>query len=126
MKIEKYGSPAAAHWNNFVRDSKNGTFPFDRNYMEYHAERFTDYSLMCYDDKERLLALLPATVNGDVVISHGGLTYGGIVSGADMKTATMLKLFDALLDFLKKDGKKRFVYKAIPHIFHFMPAEEDL
>jgi hypothetical protein len=94
--------------------------------MEYHSDRFSDYSLMCYDDKGRLLALLPATVKGNVVISHGGLTYGGIVSGAEMKTATMLKLFDALLDFLKKDGKETFVYKAIPHIFHVMPAEEDL
>jgi hypothetical protein len=126
MKIEKYDPSAAANWNNFVRDSKNGTFLFDRNYMEYHADRFTDYSLMCYDDKERLLALLPATVKGNAVISHGGLTYGGIVCNAEMKTATMLKLFDALLDFLRKDGKERLVYKAIPHIFHVMPAEEDL
>jgi len=38
----------------------------------------------------------------------------------------MLGIFDALLVFLRQNGHDRLVYKPIPHIFHLMPAEEDL
>lgn len=126
IHIEKYETSSGKEWNNFIAASKNGTFLFFREYMEYHADRFTDYSLMCRDDKGRLVALLPATVIDGVVTSHGGLTYGGIISGTEMKTVTMLKVFDAMLDFLKKAMMRSLIYKAIPHIFHVIPAEEDL
>ncbi len=126
MRIEKYDPAQADAWNSFVAESKNGNFLFDRRYMEYHADRFNDCSLMCYDERDRLVALMPASVRDGVVTSHGGLTYGGILSGAEMKTATMLKVFGAVLDHLKKEGVQRLVYKAVPHIFHVMPAEEDL
>jgi hypothetical protein len=33
-------------WNRFNQASRNGTFLFDRGYMDYHADRFTDASLM--------------------------------------------------------------------------------
>ncbi len=126
MRIEKYDPAQAGAWNNFVAESKNGNFLFDRRYMEYHADRFTDFSLMCYDERDRLVALMPASVKDGVVTSHGGLTYGGIVSSSEMKTATMLKVFGAVLEYLRNNGMRRLVYKAVPHIFHVMPAEEDL
>jgi hypothetical protein len=126
MRIEKYEPAKGDAWNNFVVESKNGNFLFDRRYMDYHAERFSDCSLMCYDDRDRLVALLPANVKERVVTSHGGLTYGGFISGAEMKTTTMLKVFASVLSFLKREGMHRLVYKAVPHIFHVIPAEEDL
>jgi hypothetical protein len=106
--------------------SKNGTFLFDRRYMEYHADRFVDYSLMFLDERDRLVGLMPASKHGDTVISHGGLTYGGVIASEEMKTATMLHLFDALLGHLNEVGYTKLVYKPIPHIFHRIPAEEDL
>jgi hypothetical protein len=94
--------------------------------MEYHADRFTDYSLLWYDEKGKLVALMPASVTDGVVTSHGGLTYGGVICDADMKTVTMLELFSSLLEFLCRDGMMRLVYKPVPSIFHRYPAEEDL
>lgn len=126
MRVERYDPSRREQWNAFVGASKNGTFLFNRDYMEYHADRFTDYSLLCYDSRERLVALLPASVTDGLVTSHGGLTYGGVISDADMKTSTMLGVFAALFDFMRQDGVRRLVYKPIPHIFHLMPAEEDL
>lgn len=38
----------------------------------------------------------------------------------------MLDIFNALKEFLKDNKVKKLFYKAIPHIYHIIPAEEDL
>lgn len=113
-------------WNSFVAASKNGTFLFDRNYMDYHSDRFLDNSLLFFDDKDRFIGLLPASRHNEEVVSHGGLTYGGVLTNAEMKITTMLGIFENMLSFLEQDGVRKFVYKPIPHMFHILPAEEDL
>ena len=75
FEIERYTDAQAGEWNAFVRSSKNGTFLFDRGYMDYHADRFADASLMCRRDG-CLYALLPANRDGDALYTHQGLTYG--------------------------------------------------
>lgn len=126
MRVVCYEPANRDTWNRFVASSKNGTFLFQRDYLEYHADRFRDYSLLCYDERDRLIGLLPASRHDDEVVSHGGLTYGGVISDTEMKTSTMLRLFETLLDTLRTDGVTRLVYKPVPHVFHFLPAEEDL
>ncbi|MDU0457451.1 MAG: GNAT family N-acetyltransferase [Geobacteraceae bacterium] len=93
--------------------------------MEYHSDRFIDHSVMFHDDG-RLIALMPASINGDTVTSHGGLTYGGIVSGMEMRASQMLHIFDELLKFLRSHGVKKIVYKTVPYFLHQAPAQEDL
>ncbi|TXK52918.1 GNAT family N-acetyltransferase [Pontibacter qinzhouensis] len=93
--------------------------------MEYHADRFEDHSLLFFH-KGKLVALLPANVAGDTIYSHGGLTYGSIISGSSMKVPLMLEVFEALLSYFREKGSRRLIYKAIPHIYHQLPAEEDL
>lgn len=112
-------------WDDFVRTSKNGTFLFYRDYMEYHGDRFADNSLIVFDDREQIVALLPANKSGTVLTSHGGLTYGGFITDARMKTHLMLDAFDCVLVRLKELGFTKFVYKCVPHIYHRLPAEED-
>jgi hypothetical protein len=125
LQVARYEATHKAAWDRFVAQAKNGHFLFQRDYMDYHADRFTDHSLMFFDDA-RLLALLPANRTGDTLVSHGGLTFGGVISDHKMKAATMLQLFDALKEHLRADGITRLIYKAIPHIYHTLPAEEDL
>lgn len=126
ITIQKYRPKYQELWNEFVGSSKNGTFLFDRRYMEYHADRFVDHSLLFFDDADRLIGVLPASLHDDTLISHGGLTYGGVISNEDMKTATMLRLFEAMIGYMRENKIIRLVYKAIPHIFHRIPSEEDL
>jgi hypothetical protein len=109
-----------------VAQSRNGTFLFDRNYMDYHSDRFYDASLLFRNERGQLMALLPASRKDDVLVSHGGLTYGGVVTGPEATAAGMLHLFDALLDHARRAGVHRIVYKPVPHIYHAQPAEEDL
>ena len=78
FEIKKYSPADRTAWDQFVKTSKNGTFLFERAYMDYHSDRFTDFSLLIFR-KGRLYALLPANRVADTLHSHQGLTYGGFV-----------------------------------------------
>ena len=125
FEVRRYTPDKANEWNRFVTASKNGTFLFDRQFMDYHADRFTDCSLMFYRDNA-LYALLPANVKDDVLTSHGGLTYGGLVMSCRCSAKGVQEVFAAMNTYLADQGVRRVVYKAIPWIYHQLPAEEDL
>ena len=126
VHVVAYASEHRRQWDDFVRAAKNGHFMFVRDYMEYHADRFPDASLMFYDASERLIGLLPATARDGVVSSHAGLSFGGVVSDANMKAELMLRLFAAMCEALRQRGMREMIYKPVPHIYHQVPAEEDL
>lgn len=115
----------ADEWNLFVAASKNGTFLFDRRFMDYHSDRFCDHSLLVYRD-QRLYALLPANQKDDTLVSHGGLTYGGLVTDSRCSAKGVLDAFTAINEYLRQQGFRHVVYKAVPWIYHQLPAEEDL
>ena len=125
FEVRRYTPDKADEWNRFVVQSKNGTFLFDRRFMDYHQDRFTDCSLMVFRDGS-LYALLPANVRDDVLVSHGGLTYGGLVMGNRCSAKGVQEAFVSMNDFLRSMGICRVVYKAVPWIYHQQPAEEDL
>ena len=125
IEIKRYDAKEKELWDNFVKGSKNGVFFFLRDYMEYHSDRFEDHSLIFLKDGEPV-ALMPANSEGDTLFSHAGLTFGGIISNRKMKTSLMLQIFDSLKEYLKENGFKKLLYKAIPHIYHLYPSEEDL
>ena len=125
FQIKRYTPAFANEWNQFVAASKNGTFLFDRRYMDYHADRFQDYSLLFYLG-ERLLAVLPAHQSGDTLCSHNGLTYGGLVMSPRLTVVQTMHLFRELNDYLRAEGFHHVSYKCIPWIYHRLPAEEDL
>jgi len=123
--VIKYQSNNRKEWDDFIPFAKNGHFMFYRDYMEYHSDRFNDYSLMFYDNN-KLLAVLPASVKNNILTSHGGLTFGGIISALQMSTNKMVEVFKELVDFLRKDKIEMLIYKTIPSIYHTIPSDEDL
>lgn len=125
MKIKRFQPDDASRWDAFIEEAKNGHFMFMRPYMEYHADRFEDHSLL-FEDKGKLIAVLPANIVDGDLYSHGGLTFGGIVSGRKMNTAKMLVLFSSLNDYCRSEEIRSIYYKAIPHIYSTEPANEDL
>lgn len=125
FEVRRYTPDRADEWNEFVARAKNGTFLFDRQYMDYHADRFADHSLMFYRDGV-LCALLPANESDATLYSHQGLTYGGLVMNYKLTAADTLQLFADLNSHLHRIGISRVVYKAIPWIYHQLPSEEDL
>lgn len=125
IHIERYHNELHLQWDDFVSNSKNGTFLFYRNYMEYHSDRFQDFSLVAYDKRNRIIALLPANQKGIYLQSHAGLTYGGFITDERMTTTTMLALWVFTIEYLLKSGFEYLIYKTIPYIYHKVPAEED-
>ncbi|MEP4311012.1 MAG: hypothetical protein ABJ364_14815, partial [Lentilitoribacter sp.] len=127
IEVARYDGSRKDAWNDFVKNAKNGHFMFDRDYMEYHSDRFSDHSLMFFDEKNRVQALLPANVKEGVLYSHQGLTFGGLVISKKINSSLVLSIFQALIDYAVSTGfLNSVVYKRIPDFYTLYPAQEDL
>ena len=103
-------------WNTFVSAAKNATFLFHRDFMEYHKERFEDFSLLVFD-KVKLVAVLPANRVDNKVYSHQGLTYGGLVYASKLKIEKIEVILDLLFDFFKSKRIEHFYLHPIPSFY---------
>lgn len=126
MRVEAYDAAREAAWNDFVDRSKNGTFLFNRRFMDYHSQRFRDASLMFFDDHGNIAGVLPANADGRCIRSHGGLTYGGLVVGPRAVQTTVDAMLLLAVECYSRRGFSTLEYAPTPHIYHTMPAEEDL
>jgi hypothetical protein len=125
VTVRPYVPADAPAWDDLVERSRSLHFFFKRGYMEYHSDRFTDASLLVLDG-ERLVAALPASRADDTVVSHGGLTFGGLVSDPSLTTRRTVAALTAVREHLGSKGVRELVYKPVPHIYHVVPNEEDL
>ncbi len=105
--------------------SKNGTFLHHRNYLSYHAHRFDERSLI-FTRKGKIVAVLPASEKGDEIVSHSGLTFGGLLMSRELKMTEVMQIFDLLKQYYLDAGFKKLIYKVIPFVFHRYPSQEDL
>ena len=110
-------------WNAFISVAKNATFLFHRNFMEYHSERFQDYSLLVFDEKQ-LLAVLPANRVGATVYSHQGLSYGSLVVKEDIRIKEYVTIVKELMQFLQTNGVENFEIKLLPKIYNITISDE--
>lgn len=126
-EIRRYQAEDMELWDRLVADSRQGTLLHMRGYMDYHADRFRDCSLIALR-KEKPTAILPADIDSKGILrSHGGLTYGGWLTPLSHFDGTdMLDLFNAWTEWCRENNIHEVIYKAIPHIYHRIPAEEDI
>jgi acetyltransferase-like isoleucine patch superfamily enzyme/CheY-like chemotaxis protein len=122
--VERYTACRKREWDKFVNAAKNATFLFSRDYMDYHSDRFADHSLMIFNDQV-LVAVLPANLaaNG-TLISHEGLTYGGLVVSHNAKLVDVLSCFHAVLHYLSQRRISKLLYKRIPDFYNTLPDDE--
>lgn len=127
FEIRRYVPEMRADWDAFVRASRNGTFLFERGYMDYHSSVFRDASLMVFR-KGKLRALLPANISDDRIIhSHQGLTYGGwILPKGHVDGAELLEIFGEAIELWRGEGIIGLDYKPLPFIYACESAQEDL
>lgn len=110
-------------WNAFIDKAKNATFLFHRDFMEYHNDRFSDFSLVVEEDK-KWIAVLPANVVENVVYSHQGLTYGGLIYDEKLKLDSILEIFRMILIFLNTKNIATLQLKLLPSFYTNFPSEE--
>lgn len=91
--------------------------------MEYHKDRFEDNSLLIFNTNE-LVAVLPANRSEDILISHQGLTYGGLILKQDLKLAEVIQGYHSILQYLYDHNIETLQIKAIPKIYHKLPSDE--
>lgn len=125
LTIRPYASTDASAWDALVARSRNGNLLHRRGYMDYHADRFVDASVLVERDGE-VVAVFPVNIAGKLATSHGGLTYAGLISSQALRAEATLAVFGQIAGHYRALGVERLVYKAVPHVFHAYPAEEDL
>lgn len=153
IKVRRYHPSDKQNWDAFIDRSKNATFLLKRDFIEYHADRYDDFSLIFTDEKtvnpshrcdqtflslplslhnsltnssSNIIALLPASRHGNEIWSHGGLSYGGVISDRKMTMQKMLEIFEAIKQYLKSQNIEKLLYKRIPSIYYTYPSDEDL
>lgn len=105
-----------------ILQSDNATFLYNRDFMDYHADRFQDYSLLIYK-KDTLFAILPANRVEGTLHSHQGLTYGGFVYKAVSKFKDVLEVFKAVLKYLQENNIEILRLKTLPNIYTKTPSD---
>lgn len=116
VEIVRYENRLKDDWDHFVDKAKNGTFLFRRNFMDYHKDRFEDFSLMIFCNGS-LKAILPANVSENKVYSHQGLTYGGLLVKKDCKFGLFKTIFFALNNYLFQQKIAELIIKTLPTIY---------
>ena len=127
--ITPYHPSMNEEWNEFLTHVRQNTFLFNRNFMDYHADRFHDTSLIIRTAHGHPAALLPANrcpSDKRIVQSHGGLTYGGLLTPSSASTSDIGRMFQLCANHYAHKGYIQMDYKPVPHIYHAYPAEEEL
>lgn len=129
MQLFSYSAENAEVWDAFAANSLNGTFLQTRRYLAYHGERFKDISVLIKDESDKLTGIFPAAVDANDerrVVSHPGITYGGILHKGDLRGARMVEAVAELKTYYAEQNFNALRYKAMPQIYHRAPASDDL
>jgi hypothetical protein len=127
--VRSYGPEDTRAWNDLVERAHNGTFLHTRGFISYHDDRFLDRSLILENRRKLIVGVFPAAeapADPDMVISHPGLTYGGIVHDGSIRGASMIGALDSIASHYLSLGYRRLRYKVVPSIYHASPAADDL
>ncbi|OXX53567.1 hypothetical protein B9J80_09060 [Vibrio sp. V12_P9A6T4] len=129
VDCKKYEPKEKHKWDSLIKSSRTPLFFFERNFLEYHQDRFIDHSLMFYSDEE-LIAVLPATINANEskleLVSHAGLTYGGLILSLRLRGNIVEDILVSLDKYCELNEISRITLKSIPYIFHKIASQEDL
>lgn len=126
--VRAFISEDANIWDDFCLTSLQSTLLHTRHFLSYHELRFVDKSLIIEEDG-KLIGLFPAAKSLDddkCIVSHPGITYGGVVHQGRLRGNLMLHALKAVASHYAKNGYSKLIYKAVPTIYHRAPAQDDL
>ena len=117
LRVERYNEASKIAWDDFVSRLEAHSILFYRDFMDYHKDRFEDFSLMVFQGK-KLLSILPANIDKEgTVHSHQGLSYGGLLFKPNSSFKLRLAQFAAVMRFLSSNAIKELFLKNIPSCY---------
>jgi hypothetical protein len=125
VDVRRYGPELEPDWHSLLADSRNGLFLFDRAYMDYHADRFPDFSAIAYLEGRAAVAI-PATMQAGSgeAFSHSGLTFGGFIIRRDLRGEGGLACIDSRLDAMRCWGAAELEVRLPPQFLAAYPSME--
>lgn len=129
MEIVVYNARYEEAWDRFInKESLNGTFLQTRRFLNYHPEgRFEDHSLL-FMIGTNIAAVIPANVvhtqEGNILYSHQGSTFGGIVLGKCRNRIDDIDMiFRTLEEYLEEQKFTKIILKMTGSIYSLQRAE---
>lgn len=118
IEVVRYTEKFKNAWDEFIEHSKNGTFLFKRSFMDYHKDRFEDYSIIVLEN-DVIVALMPANIdeNEPSITSHSGLTYGGFVVSPSASVGKVINYIHLIIKHLNQNGILSISIKHLPDFF---------
>ncbi|QFS45350.1 GNAT family N-acetyltransferase [Nostoc sphaeroides] len=130
ISVRQYSVKDFEVWDRFVDNSRNGTFLHTRKFLSHHGDKFQDVSLIFENSNGSIVGVFPAAIDIQQeyyrVVSHPGITYGGIVHHGFLRGQNMLDAFKIMISKYRQEGIHNILYKVIPYIYHQVPASDDL
>ena len=127
--IRPFAEIESQAWDEMVARSCSGTFLHTRRFLAYHGDRFEDLSILVDDERGRLRAVLPAARDplcAERIISHPGSTFGGLVHDPSLRGEKVVACLEEIRDHYRGLGFTTMRYRAVPTIYHRVPAQDDL
>jgi hypothetical protein len=128
LNVRPYGPPDESTWDDFCMQAMQATLLHTRRFLSYHGDRFTDCSLII-EDNGKCVGLFPAALSpsdNSCVISHPGITYGGVLQRGDLRGERMVIALTEICRHFRVRGVERLTYKVVPSCYHKTPAQDDI
>lgn len=128
MQLRPFTPADGERWDAFCAASYGATFLHTRRFLSYHGERFADRSLIV-ESEGQWLGLLPLAEDphdAGCVVSHPGITYGGLLHQGKLRGEAMVQALQLSCDALRGQGYRRLRYKPVPTMYQRAPAQDDL
>ena len=128
LQVRSYEFTDEAAWESLCETALQATFLHKRAFLSYHGDRFSDRSLLI-EQEGNTLGLFPAAQHprdDACIVSHPGITYGGVLHDGRLTGSRMIEALERILDHYANLGYRKLVYKVVPSIYHHSPAQDDL
>lgn len=127
--VVPYEDRHAKLWDDRVATAPMATFLHTRKFLSYHGARFQDVSVILHDARKEPVGLFPAAVDptdAKRVVSHPGITYGGLLHAGRLRGESMIRALEVLSAYYRDRGFRSLRYKVVPSIYHQKPSSDDL
>ncbi|HEY5615050.1 MAG TPA: GNAT family N-acetyltransferase [Bacteroidota bacterium] len=116
LRVIPYTEDWKSRWDTFVLQSNNGTMFHLQRFFDYHDKGKFRWHHLLFLEKDKLVAVLPASMMGSTIESPIGSSYGSFVTG-DIGFTTALEIVDAFSDYCREQHVERTLLTPAPFIY---------